>query len=1518
MALTMIRMSIRTTILLSLALICALLVTSDALLVKANTTPPPLLYTSDLLGHWQLDEGSGRTLNDSSGKRNHLQLGADADWQEGYLGAHAIRFHEQVRASNYQLSGHSAITQKKQFTLTFWHKPSATKNNKVFASLGGVIQVSQGSDASLHIDMLNTYAHFSKILTVDRWQHVALRFTAGTVFVYVNGVEKGSKAFPGTFTASGYFSFGGIWAYDTPNQLDDVRLYSNALTVEQIKQLAAQLKTEKTAPAVPNNLVMVGKNNSAANFEWSASTDNIDVVGYQLYVNDKQALFTEKTSATITNLLADQNYAVTVRAKDVAGNLSASSTALRFRTDRTYNPQKGAVGINFDGVCDYCRETMFYDVFKMARPWMNWSYPDYKFDKDEHGNIRSLEAGREAYSMMLIANDGRYKKGRYLVTYDGEGVLEFWQRDGSKIISQSPGKMEVDVQGDGLWLTLKSVNPADYIRNIRAIHIDDLEVARAHTFRRDFIERWKDFRVTRFMSTMNTNNTKIVEWKDRTTPQHLTQGGWDNPLNDGMAVEHMVELTNELGSDPWFNMPTMANDDYVRQFATYVRDHLHDEAKVYIEYSNETWNTIFFQYNYCVQEGKKLGYSGSDAEISAKFHAHRAKQMFAIWEEVFGSEQRLVKVIGGFHYGGAHYAKTILEHEEVYKEADAYATAPYFAHDYGGTRAEWVKKATPSEIFADMQNEVAFSNKMTKEIVDQVDTFALDTVAYEGGQHMAPIFVWQTNTFYQNDDVLVNKLAWLNRQPQMYDIYQQHFDGWKAAGGRLNVTYSAVTNYGRYGSFGLLEYANQPLASAYKYRSTIDWLKSHPVWWGVQRVDTPGETQANVPAPSTVTISQITMNTMRVAWQAPAYKEAVKSYELFVDGMAVASLPAQQYSYVLSNLMSNRKYSFGVKAHYDSGEQSAQTYANASTLTDLQPPTSPKGLNVSTSTMNSFNVSWSAANDNVAVVTYEVYLNGVKMTETQQLSHAVTGLRPATAYTVVVRARDAANNRSPVSVSLSVRTAPDTQPPNAPQQVYAANIDMRAFTLYWVPVNDAYGISAYEVYESGKMMARVTNPFLALRSLTPRTTYKLRVRAVDQAGNLSDFSSEVVRQTNVDQQVPSTPRGLRVTRMLPATTQLELAWERASDNDSVVSYQLYRNGTVVLSTVQTTALVSVNALGQTASYAVRAVDAAGNLSVVSKDVQAMIPQASAGTNHPILVEIQSLRQPQGTMSTVLQYRLLRSAHVTVRLLDEQATQVAVPLSRTWLAANTHTLTIRHLNLPEGRYKYELIAEGVSTQRWQGVFVIDNTRPVVSSFTVSGAITNEVNRSVSTMQFSLSERSFVHVTVHDGKGAIVRTLLNQRMLMSGRHSLQWNGFNQAEQLVADGMYEVRVTAVDEVGTRSSLVSTQLRVEARVPQLTQSKQNVASLKVKYNNRLTISFHLSEEAKVEARIFDFNNQLLLDLAAGNLQSGLQTLQWNGRNKEGKYTINGDYYVRIKATDSANKSSTEWRVNINVETAF
>ncbi|WP_235518338.1 cellulase family glycosylhydrolase [Cellulomonas sp. Leaf334] len=90
---------------------------------------------------------------------------------------------------------------------------------------------------------------------------------------------------------------------------------------------------DTTAPSVPANLAAGTATTTSIPLTWSASTDaGSGVAGYQVYLGSTLVGSTTSTSLTVTGLVADTAYQFSVRAKDVAGNVSAASTAVTART----------------------------------------------------------------------------------------------------------------------------------------------------------------------------------------------------------------------------------------------------------------------------------------------------------------------------------------------------------------------------------------------------------------------------------------------------------------------------------------------------------------------------------------------------------------------------------------------------------------------------------------------------------------------------------------------------------------------------------------------------------------------------------------------------------------------------------------------------------------------------------------------------------------------------------------------------------------------------------------------------------------------------------------------------------------------------------------------------------------------------------------------------------------------------------------------------------------------------------
>jgi endonuclease I len=79
------------------------------------------------------------------------------------------------------------------------------------------------------------------------------------------------------------------------------------------------------SPADPTNLVASNPTDNSMDLTWTASTDNIGVTGYDVFVNGSYNATSSNTSYTVSGLTANTNYCFTVKAKDAAGNTSGFS-----------------------------------------------------------------------------------------------------------------------------------------------------------------------------------------------------------------------------------------------------------------------------------------------------------------------------------------------------------------------------------------------------------------------------------------------------------------------------------------------------------------------------------------------------------------------------------------------------------------------------------------------------------------------------------------------------------------------------------------------------------------------------------------------------------------------------------------------------------------------------------------------------------------------------------------------------------------------------------------------------------------------------------------------------------------------------------------------------------------------------------------------------------------------------------------------------------------------------------------
>jgi endonuclease I/chitodextrinase len=97
-------------------------------------------------------------------------------------------------------------------------------------------------------------------------------------------------------------------------------------------------------------------------------------------------------------------------------------------------------------------------------------------------------------------------------------------------------------------------------------------------------------------------------------------------------------------------------------------------------------------------------------------------------------------------------------------------------------------------------------------------------------------------------------------------------------------------------------------------------------------------------------------------------------------------------------------------------------------VVDTQAPTAPTNLVTSNPSSNSISLSWTAATDNIGVVAYDIYKDGVFYSTVTGITATVSGLNASTTYNFYVIAKDAAGNPSPASNTAQGTTLAGGQP----------------------------------------------------------------------------------------------------------------------------------------------------------------------------------------------------------------------------------------------------------------------------------------------------------------------------------------------------------------------------------------------------------------------------------------------------------------------------------------------------------
>lgn len=479
---------------------------------------------------------------------------------------------------------------------------------------------------------------------------------------------------------------------------------------------------------------------------------------------------------------------------------------------------RSSLGVNLSGIQSYTTAFPFLDVFKSSSSWVSghgdvWD-DGRRINVDEAGWVRSLAPGQVVHSV-FIASGIRVPAGQYVVEYEGEGEIVY--QEGARLVEHAQGRdvIEVDPEHGNCYLDIISLNPQNYLRNI-GIRLP-VQAPAGETFNPVFLERIANFKTLRFMCWMLGDNPEQVgqqTWGER---PKLGDARWSER---GVPLEVMIDLSNRIGADPWISLPHQADDDYIRHFVELVRDKLDPKLKIYVEHSNEVWNSTFSSYAYASERGIALGLSTDPYEARWRYHVRRSREIFAIFEELLG-RSRIVRVLAA-QQDGPFEAEQMLAYEETPKHIDALAIGAYFGVELGLPESQSrMQQMTVDDLFHELETvTLPRAMQYVSENAAIAARYQVPLVAYEGGQHLSSIMSGI-------DDPAINELFdAANRDPRMGRLYSRLLEEWNTvSGGGLFLHLNECDRMGPYGRWGLLESIDQPRSEAPKYDAVMRWIE---------------------------------------------------------------------------------------------------------------------------------------------------------------------------------------------------------------------------------------------------------------------------------------------------------------------------------------------------------------------------------------------------------------------------------------------------------------------------------------------------------------------------------------------------------------------------------------------------------------------------------------------------------------------------------------------------------------------
>lgn len=185
----------------------------------------------------------------------------------------------------------------------------------------------------------------------------------------------------------------------------------------------------------------------------------------------------------------------------------------------------------------------------------------------------------------------------------------------------------------------------------------------------------------------------------------------------------------------------------------------------------------------------------------------------------------------------------------------------------------------------------------------------------------------------------------------------------------------------------------------------------------------------------------------------------------------------------------------------------ATTPSIASAEVDNTKPTKVTNLALGSVANNQVTLTWSAASDNVAVSSYDVFRDGRWFGWSTTTTWTDESPTPGATHSYRINTLDRAGNWSGQSVALTVTVpggnGPDRSKPSQITRLDYADVAPSSVSLSWPPASDNVGVRSYDVFRDGRWVGWSTSTSWTDEQPTPGETHTYQINVLDAAGNWS-------------------------------------------------------------------------------------------------------------------------------------------------------------------------------------------------------------------------------------------------------------------------------------------------------------------------------------------------------------------------------------------------------------------------------